>query len=340
MAPPSALEMVLLAISDELLLYLLSFCGLKDVFNLKATSTIVQGVVLHYQTLVWNADRFFRPWFRDGTAEFRLALRRSSAIVSGSQLVQFFDRAHYPGSDMDIFLRLGGVLPMGTWLQTQGYSRIADSTDYDLAKRVARTACNMISRTQSGHTPVCAVIDYHRFVCSETVIYRQKIQLVAVDIDPVQHVLYDFHSTAVMNYMTDEQVVSVFPLSTFILRKSYLARSRKEGHDRSSKWKNKYQQRGFRVVHKRSRGSHNDLKQGKRTSMDRYSWTITLEGVPRSQTMYGPIVPNVRFEVMHWRTGVAYSDSFVRVAEPGIWRCLSRVRKRYPGLLDGNVGRT
>ncbi|KAJ6579172.1 hypothetical protein DFH09DRAFT_913344 [Mycena vulgaris] len=235
-----------------------------------------------YRKIVWDPDRHFQPWFGDCTEDFRSVLYESGAIVSGSQILQFLDRTTYLNSDMDIFLRIGGVLTMGNWLEARGYSRTCDSEDYvnhfKFQRDVIQTACRVITGGARLETAVKGVYNYRRFVGSTTDIYNQKIQLVAVDTNPVQHLLFDFHSTAVMNYMSCDTIVSVFPLSTFILRKSYISRTRPESPARISAWKDKYRARGFRLINKRSRGKHGDLKQGKRTSTDRHSWTMTLKG--------------------------------------------------------------
>lgn len=84
-------------------------------------------------------------------------------------------------------------------------------------------------------------------------------------------------TAGVMNYLTSDKAVSIFPISTFTLRKSYVAKTKRYSVGRTPVWEKKYRDRGFRVVHKRSRGTHDDLTLGKRTSSDRHCWIIKLK---------------------------------------------------------------
>ncbi|KAJ7815296.1 hypothetical protein B0H13DRAFT_1924266 [Mycena leptocephala] len=134
------------------------------------------------------SDTYFQPWFRDGTEKLRNALRQSGAIVSGSQIIQFFDRTKYPGSDMDIFLRIGGVLNMTRWLTAQGYHLDAKTEGYGC---LTEPYCGRLPGyycLTRAHRPIRAVYNYHRML-RQQLLCTIKIQLVVVDINPVQHVL-------------------------------------------------------------------------------------------------------------------------------------------------------
>ena len=54
----------------------------------------------------WNIDMKLSKFVADST-RFRLQLRESEAIISGSFAVQFFDRTTYQDSDLDIFIKHG-----------------------------------------------------------------------------------------------------------------------------------------------------------------------------------------------------------------------------------------
>ncbi|KAJ7197891.1 hypothetical protein C8J57DRAFT_1487630 [Mycena rebaudengoi] len=276
----SYLEKTLLSVKDSLLVYVLSFWNPDDILVSATLSTVLQGVVRYYQSLVWDIDKHLQHWFRDGSKSFRSVLGVCGAAVSGSQILQFFDRTKYLDSDLDIFLRVAGLLRMGEWLVTQGYRHTSSSENYDALNE--------------------EVLHLSRYVASPTVIFIQKVQLVAVDMDPVHHILFDFHSTAVMGFLTCNMVVSVFPRSTHVLKKSYMTKIRTESPTRTKHWKTKYQRRGFRIIHKQSKDVHADLKLGKRSTTDCNSWVIKLDG-------------DLPFCITN-------SDSYARIAEPGIWR--------------------
>ncbi|KAJ7106080.1 hypothetical protein C8R43DRAFT_863192, partial [Mycena crocata] len=246
----SSFEANLLSAPEPLLLRILSFWSLQDIITCETLSSAFRNIVGFYRSVAWNADNFFRSWFLDSPSWFRAVLKSCNAVVSGSQLVQFFDRSTYFESDMDIFLRIGSVSRMGVWLECQGYILDCTSQGYhDVSHDVdALLTSKMTYGPLMQDNTVQSVHNYKRFVASPTVVYLQKIQLVIVDMNPVHHILFDFHSTGVMNYMTFNTVVSVFPVSTFIRRKSYTARSRRESENCTTTWKSKYMTRGFRLV--------------------------------------------------------------------------------------------
>ncbi|KAJ7018548.1 hypothetical protein C8F04DRAFT_896664, partial [Mycena alexandri] len=245
----SSFEATLLSVPTRLIVYIMSFWSLQDIIALEAASVVLHNIIEYYKSRVWNPDIFFRPWFIDNPRQFREILRDCGAVVSGSQITQFLDRSRYPGSDMDVFLRVGGLPQMGRWLQGQGYNYTSHSRTYQSFRQsVLRMSNKVITERSSGDYPVKGVFNYHRFVASPTTIFIQKIQLVTVDLNPIHHILFDFHSTAVMNFMTFNAVTSIFPLSTFILHKSYVVKNRSESAAQSSRWKAKYRDRGFRLV--------------------------------------------------------------------------------------------
>ncbi|KAJ7495920.1 hypothetical protein B0H11DRAFT_1910206 [Mycena galericulata] len=299
----SRLEATLLSLPNCLLLHVLSFWSPQCIATCDSLST-----------LAWDVDRFFAPWFIDDTVDFRVMLERCGAVVSGSLITQFFDRTLYRDSDMDIFLRMGGLPEMGAWLVSQGYIYSSTSTGYRALRRaIQRVSGKVVSDPVDGHRTIRTVLNFKRLVASTTIIHIQKIQLVVVDMDPIHHVLFDFHS---------------------IYHKSYITRNRIESTHRGEVWKSKYRARGFRIISRRSRGDHSDLKIGQRSSMDRRSWIINLEALPKNEenSIYGRVHSDVRFEVMHWRSGATCADSFARIAEPGICRLRMKAAKRFPGL--------
>jgi hypothetical protein len=54
----------------------------------------------------WNIDMRLSRFVAD-SSRFRLQLRESEAVISGSFAVQFFDRTTYQDSDLDIFVKRG-----------------------------------------------------------------------------------------------------------------------------------------------------------------------------------------------------------------------------------------
>jgi len=85
------------------------------------------------------------------------------------------------------------------------------------------------------------------------------------------------HLAAVMNFITANYAVSVFPRSTFIQRVSFIARLRTNNRQN---WIEKYEKRGFTVIGgQRSLTSKHQLKLGKRCTLDNFCWTIKFQGI-------------------------------------------------------------
>ncbi|KAJ7135281.1 hypothetical protein C8R43DRAFT_956117 [Mycena crocata] len=310
----SAFEATILTIPDHLLVHIFSYLDPRDIITCSLLSNVIFNVIRHYKTLVWDIDTFFQPWFRDSAATFRVLLKKCGAVVSGSQIMQFLDRTRYPESDIDIFLRVGGLVDMGVWLIEQGYKYISSTPNvYRVVWDAHQLSAKMITGQDSPAGAIKGVFNYSRYIASDTVIHVQKIQLIVVDINPINHILFDFHSTVVMNYMLSDAIVSIFPVSSFLLRKSYVCRSKLESPDRAEQWKSKYKDRGYRIIRRRSRGDHKDIQLGKRSTHDRHCWTIKLP-------VYGNIEQDVRFDVFNWRSNVTVADSFLRIAESGVWK--------------------
>lgn len=193
----SRFESILLSVTEPLLIYIISFWDLRDILTCGTLSSVLQNIVRYYKTCVWDPDRFFRPWFKDDAKLFRGILQRCGAVVSGSQILQFFDRTRYFDSDMDIFLRIGGVCEMGCWLTEQGYKFQSISKHYDAFSRSLLRLSNSLVSGQgtTAEETVKGVFNYKRYVATSTVVYLQKIQLVVVDTNPIQHIVFGFHSS-------------------------------------------------------------------------------------------------------------------------------------------------
>lgn len=70
-----------------------------------------------------------------------------------------------------------------------------------------------------------------------------------------------------MNWITADNVVSLFPLLTFNRRQSYI--NLPYDHHNAPKWVNKYEDRGFQIMHSGSASSVHPFLQW-RTTNDNY----------------------------------------------------------------------
>ncbi|KAJ7186929.1 hypothetical protein C8R46DRAFT_1024899 [Mycena filopes] len=196
---------------DALIIRVLSFWALPEIISCDRVSVVLHNIVRYYKSIVWDPDSFFKPWFIDSPITFRKVLDNCGAVVSGSQITQFFDRTRYNGSDMDIFLRIGGLQTMAQWLLTQGYSykpELGPDEYTAFHLNLLRLSSRMVAERNSMDEAIKGVFNYCRYITSATVVYVQKVQLVVVDTNPVDHIIFDFHSSERLSRM-----VSIQPLT-------------------------------------------------------------------------------------------------------------------------------
>jgi len=169
--------------------YMFSFWDFTSIITCAKTNSTARGRILSYVSSEWSLRRHFKDWFRDDLQEI---LHKCGAVISGSQAIQFFDRERYPDSDVDFFVRLGGADELVKWLVRQGYSvtdcseQYGGNVEYEIQELSAKCTGNLTSFERSilGVVNLLKprVIDY-------------KVQVVIVDVDPIEHVLYEFHSS-------------------------------------------------------------------------------------------------------------------------------------------------
>ncbi|PPQ98377.1 hypothetical protein CVT26_013837 [Gymnopilus dilepis] len=316
----SYFESALLRLTKDAVFGLFHEFDLLSLFAVSRTSRLAHGVYTVYKQTVWNPDNHYRRWFHD-VASFKELLQQTGGVVSGSFALQFFGRVHYPSSDMDIFLRAAGADDLCNWLREEGYYTDISTDEYaELGGSGSSHFARAVMNKSTFHDPLLGVYAFQKTRTSVGGREEElRVQVIIVDADPVQHIIFDFHSTGVMNFLTAFEGVSVFPWSTFVERTSYVCKIRRESEARVSGWTKKYEGRGFSV---RAGGTYPaaSLVRGKRSVGDCCSWTIVFDDcAPRSRGYYGTQNIHVAFEVLLEESGVVAHGSCIRVAEPYIW---------------------
>ncbi|PPQ83057.1 hypothetical protein CVT26_011788 [Gymnopilus dilepis] len=274
----SPFETVLLRLTKDAVFIMFHGFDVRSLFAVARTSKLIHCLYRIYSKSVWDPDTHYGRWFHD-VAYFKELLHHTGAVVSGSFALQFFGRLYYPSSDMDIFLRAAGADDFCSWLREEGYYCSADRYEYgELAGGESTHYTKAVANKTSFHDPLLGVYAFKKDITSlsgkgETLC----IQIIVVDVDPVQHILFDFHSTCVMNFLTAFEGVSVFPWSTFVDRVSYISRIRRENEARVSGWTKKYEKRGFLVKAGGAEVSQ-ALERGSRFVGDRHSWNMVFDG--------------------------------------------------------------
>lgn len=145
-----------------------------------------------------------------------------------------------------------------------------------------------------------------------------------------------------MNFATANKVVSLFPRSSFIKRKSYTTKGLYRQRGEVTTLGRTYRTRGFQLIDGRSQEIHDDFRVGRRHIMDGQSWVIHYGGIQGMYQLlnlnfhalvtfciedsegyeYPHAFPeeNFAFEVLDWRTGKRSCPAYARLSEPFVER--------------------
>lgn len=195
----SVFEKHLLSFPPRITDRLFAFLPTATILTLAKVSCSTRVVCNAYLARVWSFYRFFRRWFKDAHT-FRKALRRSNAVVSGSQVIQLLDRVRYRGSDLDIYVRPGGFEVLKTFLIQEGYHPSIDHlSDYD-SPTGGNLALKSIRGQASATTSIIGVYTFVKiYLHIKKPRSRRVIQLIVTNGDPIQHIVLSFHSSMLLN---------------------------------------------------------------------------------------------------------------------------------------------
>jgi hypothetical protein len=181
--------------------------------------------------LRWNSNTLFCRFVSDPWA-FRCKLRETDAVVAGGLATQFLAREIWPGSGMDVFVGFPeGTLPPIDFVCPASGSLQEERSAYRgafVAACVSRA--NILLKYFQEEEGYFAVertnsAEYANAPWERIGLERdgQVVQVIwwrrwESDFQTVPAVLQTFFSTAVMNFITWQHAVSVFPHLTFVDR--------------------------------------------------------------------------------------------------------------------------
>ncbi|KAF6744352.1 hypothetical protein DFP72DRAFT_826069 [Ephemerocybe angulata] len=280
----SPMERFLLSSSHRMRNLFLDSLPLPGVLCLRRTSTRVLEIVTLYVQARWNINRFLGVWFGD-PASFRAVLAFAGAVVGGSQALRFMSRLPpSPKSDLDIVTRVGGVTALSRFLQSNGYTPVErlphPQENYPMLTDVLSMTSSRQFCSGGGKDGIINIFDFERPTRGPLNHYTpaMKVQIIAVSQHPIHHIIYTYHSTLVMNYITYCEAVSVFPSASLVDKVAYPADRETLGSKWNPAWKIKYEGRGYRVD---TSNPHPRLKLGERFAKDNHSWCIKFQGEPQ-----------------------------------------------------------
>ena len=93
-----------------------------DLIHFGQINKAARIAVTNYSQLNFDIKRVLSPYFsEEDIKSFRMVQLMTGAVISGSTVVQFFDRTTYPGSDLDIYVEHQYCRDVAWWLVSRGY---------------------------------------------------------------------------------------------------------------------------------------------------------------------------------------------------------------------------
>lgn len=234
----------------------------RSLLRVALTCRIVYFAVADFKARAFNVNRHFSRYFSDPLA-FRSLQAKTNTLVSGSDALQFLDRTFYPESDLDLYTHPGHSFEVAQFLvQVEGY-QFAPREDQDQDwKQVIRdnwdgTQRRVMIGTAEGYPleGITAVWTFKKTGRKEETL---RVQIIEATSSPVEAIL-DFHSSTscvvslvgvlsvcvacVMNFITSDAAYSLYPIATFVDRRTLGMPSARH----SSRAIQKYVKRGWRV---------------------------------------------------------------------------------------------
>ncbi|KAI0841850.1 hypothetical protein F5Y06DRAFT_292673 [Hypoxylon sp. FL0890] len=202
----------------------------QDVLNLGRTASAMRYNIINND---WDINRKLARFIKDPT-RFRSQLGRSDALISGSFVLQFFERTIWPDSDLDIVVQDGVNLEgLSKFLTTvEGYKMIEEEPHkYKQSTYIKKVQTYKYINTGD------ADVDGNKGV-------RRKIQLTVTHCIPLLAILRTYYTTALINFISWNKAYSIFPRATFLYHETMPLKPVNEHYGRLH---SKYGKRGWRM---------------------------------------------------------------------------------------------
>ncbi|KZV79819.1 hypothetical protein EXIGLDRAFT_781788 [Exidia glandulosa HHB12029] len=261
-------------------------------------------------------SRFFGS--QEEVLEFRRLQAQFQFLISGSAALQLLDRAVYAKSDLDLYLFPNDAEGVGRWLIERGYTfapyrgeqKTFDEALESMPLPMAElTDAERYDRTQYGLPGVRDVLNFRKSVERRAMAVARtrpsgplpsldsdtdssglpssddddatdenvEIQLIVADVTPYEAIL-KFHTTVVMNVVTWDRAIALFPLGTLEQRRAVVTHNSSWGFRRAVQ---KYVNRGFSILKPLARFNEDfergAFRFGPRHYGDSHSWVVKLD---------------------------------------------------------------
>ncbi|EMD40267.1 hypothetical protein CERSUDRAFT_44125 [Gelatoporia subvermispora B] len=290
---------------NDVFFSILSLCGAATLHRLSRTCSSAHSGVQSYMSHAFNVNPLLLRFFPDALA-FRSLQARTGTLISGSAALQFFDRAHYPEADLDLYVYMHARLEVGTFLLEAGYRFVPNSKQHpDFHTAILDPRVLM----RSGGYSMPGVAGVFTFMKPSPVPGQDdvKVQIILASNAPMQ-VVFGFHSTCVMNVVAYDKAYALYPQATFEERISLVCKREAERQDDAL---TKYEERGWSMLRVLPNSADDcddsGFQLGPRFLGDGHSWVIPLDlaGVdrpPRASPLSAPLSQDP-VAATSWRVG-------------------------------------
>ncbi|KAF7969375.1 hypothetical protein HWV62_27462 [Athelia sp. TMB] len=186
------------------------------IYSFGRVSKSARTCIENYHLVTFNINRHLATFLPDPIA-FRSMQARTGAVISGSNVVQLLDRTYYNEADLDIYVNPGHGYEVGEhMIREQGF-RLIDKhaeqpTKLDLeasiehltlmAMGAANEAVNTLYRQGSIH-----IVCFMEHITDRGQVREAQLIMTA--------------DTCVMNIITFDKAVALYPLATFEMRTNH-----------------------------------------------------------------------------------------------------------------------
>ena len=169
------------------------FCSPISFLRVSRTSRSAHMAVRTYMQEAFSINRILSRFF-NSPLEFRRVQAETDTLISGSSILQFFDRSFYPGSDLDLYTCQDSDFQLiADFLLTEGYEYVPDqdqNADFKKALLDARVDDGSEARPGAGHE-LLAVFTFENRTSSKDPL---RVELVMTYHHPFEIIL-EFHSS-------------------------------------------------------------------------------------------------------------------------------------------------
>ncbi|RDB20565.1 hypothetical protein Hypma_012136 [Hypsizygus marmoreus] len=249
----------------------------RDLVRYSKVSRTTHSTTFSYVWHAFNINKHLSQYFPPSKVDdFRVLQCSTGTLVSGASALEFFLRRPSDTLTLDLYVDHVFALKVGQWLLSVGY------------KFVRRTVQPQEFKQAYIYSTSPSAIPCHEVAVGINTIFDFRhpeshaiVHLVSAASSPL-HVILNFHLTCVMNIISHDVAVSLYPSATFATQPkslliNYAGTLLGQQPERYSDML-KYEKAGWTMI---SRIMWPDFNNSVRRICDRFCWTIPLRPVDK-----------------------------------------------------------